>query len=44
SMWFNYAIDDVPAAIEQATGARPEVEWFHDTTDPWTLSITAHRD
>ena len=22
SMWFNYAIDDVPAAIEQATGAR----------------------
>ena len=43
SMWFNYAIDDVPAAIEQAT-EQAEVEWFHDTTDPWTLSITAHRD
>lgn len=44
SMWFNYAIDDVPQAIEQATGERPEVEWFRDTTDPWTLSITTHRN
>jgi dinuclear metal center YbgI/SA1388 family protein len=41
SMWFNYALDDVPAAIAQATGQRPQVEWFRDTTDPWTLSITS---
>ncbi|NMM98234.1 Nif3-like dinuclear metal center hexameric protein [Bifidobacterium sp. DSM 109959] len=41
SMWFNYAIEDVPLAIEQATGQRPEVEWIHETTDPWTLTITS---
>ena len=40
SMWFNYAIEDVPKAVEQATGERPEVTWLHDTTDPWVLSIT----
>lgn len=43
SMWFNYAIEDIPQAIEQATGEHVDVEWFHDTTDPWTLSIT-HRE
>lgn len=40
SMWFNYAIEDVPAAIEAATGARPQVDWIRSTTDPWTLNIT----
>ncbi|NMM93506.1 Nif3-like dinuclear metal center hexameric protein [Bifidobacterium oedipodis] len=40
SMWFNYAIEDVPEAVERATGERPEVTWLHDTTDPWVMSIT----
>lgn len=40
SMWFNYAIEDVPEAIEAATGTRPKVEWIRTTTDPWTLCIT----
>jgi len=44
SMWFNYALEDVPVAVERATGSRPEVEWFRDTTDPWTLSITSRQD
>ncbi|PWG62190.1 Nif3-like dinuclear metal center hexameric protein [Bifidobacterium callitrichidarum] len=43
SMWFNYAVEDVPAAIETATGERPDVTWLHTTTDPWTLSITSHK-
>ncbi|MBT1174824.1 Nif3-like dinuclear metal center hexameric protein [Bifidobacterium sp. LC6] len=43
SMWFNYAVRDIPQAIEQATGEQVTVQWFHDTTDPWTLSITSQQ-
>ncbi|RSX56951.1 Nif3-like dinuclear metal center hexameric protein [Bifidobacterium samirii] len=39
SLWFHYALEDVPAAVEQATGERPEVEWLRLNTDPWTLTI-----
>ena len=39
SLWFHYALDDVPQAVEQATGERPEVYWNRMNTDPWTLSI-----
>lgn len=39
SLWFHYAIDDVPDAVERATGDRPQVHWNRMNTDPWTLSI-----
>lgn len=39
SLWFHYAIDDVPDAVEGATGDRPQVHWNRMNTDPWTLSI-----
>ena len=41
SMWFNYAVEDVPQAVERATGSRPRVTWLHRTTDPWTWTITS---
>ena len=37
--WFHYALEDVPQAVEQATGERPQVYWNRMNTDPWTLSI-----
>ena len=40
SMWFNYAIQDVPDAMERAGGQRPQVNWLRTCTDPWTRSIT----
>ena len=39
SLWFHYAVEDVPQAVEQATGERPQVYWNRMNTDPWTLSI-----
>ena len=39
SLWFRYAVEDVPQAVEQATGERPQVYWNRMNTDPWTLSI-----
>lgn len=39
SLWFRYAVDDVPAAVAQATGMRPESEWLRMNTDPWTLRL-----
>lgn len=39
SLWFNYALEDVPNAVEQATGQRPSVEWLRMNTDPWTLRL-----
>ena len=39
SMWFNYALVDVPQAVERATGERLAVDWIRDTTDPWVRSI-----
>lgn len=40
SMWFSYALQDVPDAIETATGERPEAVWLQMVTDPWDFSIT----
>ncbi|MCH9275643.1 Nif3-like dinuclear metal center hexameric protein [Bifidobacterium amazonense] len=39
SLWFRYALEDVPAAVERATGERPEAEWLRINTDPWTLRL-----
>lgn len=39
SLWFHYAIEDVPQAVEAATGERPDVAWITMNTDPWTLTI-----
>ena len=41
SMWFNYAIEDIPAALESATGEHVETNWIHTTTDPWTWVINS---
>ena len=39
SLWFRYALDDVPAAVETRSGERPEVTWIDTRTDPWDLVI-----
>lgn len=39
SLWFRYALDDVPAAVETRFGERPEVTWIDTRTDPWDLVI-----
>ncbi|PST46173.1 Nif3-like dinuclear metal center hexameric protein [Bifidobacterium callitrichos] len=43
SMWFRYAIEDVPTAIERALGERPVVDWIRRNTDPWTFTIHSGR-
>lgn len=42
SLWFAYAMQDVPAAIEVATGQRPQVRWNKTNTDPWDVVIGAN--
>lgn len=42
SMWFAYAMHDVPQAVEIATGERPHVRWNKTNTDPWDLSLGAN--
>lgn len=42
SLWFRYALEDVPNAVEVATGQRPQVRWNKTNTDPWALSIGAN--
>ncbi|NEG69293.1 Nif3-like dinuclear metal center hexameric protein [Bifidobacterium choloepi] len=39
SLWFNYALVDVPAAIERVCGERVEARWDRQRTDPWDLAI-----
>lgn len=39
SLWFRYALQDVPDAIEAAYGVRPAVRWDSRRTDPWDLVI-----
>lgn len=39
SLWFRYALDDVPAAVEAQTGERPETMWIRMRTDPWDLVL-----
>ena len=41
SMWFNYATEDVPAALASATDERVETNWIRTTTDPWTWLINS---
>lgn len=42
SLWFSYALEDVPNAVELATGSRPQVRWNRTNTDPWNLSLGAN--
>ena len=37
SMWFQYAMEDVPHAVEEATGDIPAVRWISMNTDPWNM-------
>ncbi|WP_427876738.1 Nif3-like dinuclear metal center hexameric protein [Gardnerella sp. 2492-Sm] len=39
SLWFNYAIPDIADAVENVSGARPEVTWFGIACDPWNYVI-----
>ncbi|KFI65835.1 Nif3-like dinuclear metal center hexameric protein [Bifidobacterium cuniculi] len=39
SMWFAYAMHDVPDAVQMATGDRPEVHWDKTNTDPWDMVV-----
>lgn len=38
-VWFDYALVDIPAAVEQATGARVEIALSPTDTDPWTAHL-----
>lgn len=39
SMWFRYAMHDVPQAVQQATGDQITVRWNNTSTDPWNWII-----
>ena len=39
SMWFQYAMKDVPQAIASVTGDIPDVRWISMNTDPWNMVI-----
>ncbi|HCA74022.1 MAG TPA: Nif3-like dinuclear metal center hexameric protein, partial [Bifidobacterium sp.] len=39
SMWFQYAMGDVPRAVSEATGDIPTVRWISMNTDPWNLVL-----
>ncbi|WP_125963391.1 Nif3-like dinuclear metal center hexameric protein [Bifidobacterium dolichotidis] len=39
SLWFNYAMEDVPKAIQLVSGERPKVRWNQTPTDPWTFTL-----
>lgn len=39
SMWFQYAMEDVPHAVAEATGDIPDVCWISMNTDPWSMVI-----
>jgi hypothetical protein len=39
SMWLDYAIEDVPNAVERATGYRLDVVRLTESTDPWQLVL-----
>lgn len=40
SMWFTYALEDVPQAIEETTGDTVEARWNTMSTDPWDMVIS----
>ena len=39
SIWFQYAMGDVPRAVSEATGDIPTVRWISMNTDPWSLVL-----
>lgn len=39
SIWFRYAVEDIPQAIAKITGEQVDVQWLNINTDPWNLSI-----
>ncbi|EFA23517.1 Nif3-like dinuclear metal center hexameric protein [Bifidobacterium gallicum] len=39
SLWFRYALTDVPDAIELISGSRPAARWNSTPTDPWDFTI-----
>jgi dinuclear metal center YbgI/SA1388 family protein len=39
SLWFDYAIEDVPNAVERATGYRLDAVRLMESTDPWRLVL-----
>ena len=39
SMWFQYAMKDVPQAVASVTGDTPDVCWISMNTDPWSMVI-----
>ena len=39
SIWFQYAMGDVPRAVSEATGDIPTVRWISMNTDPWNLVL-----
>ena len=39
SMWFQYAMGDVPRAVAETTGDIPAVRWISMNTDPWNLVL-----
>lgn len=39
SMWFNYALEDVPRRVQEVTGDIIDVRWNTTSTDPWDLVL-----
>ena len=39
SMWFQYAMKDVPQTVASVTGDTPDVRWISMNTDPWNMVI-----
>ena len=39
SMWFNYALEDVPRMVQEVTGDIIDVRWNTTSTDPWDLVL-----
>lgn len=38
-LWFRYALEDIPAAVHDATGFTPDIQESSIQTDPWTLVL-----
>ena len=38
-LWFRYALEDIPAAVHEATGFTPDIQESSIQTDPWTLVL-----
>lgn len=38
-LWFRYALEDIPAAVHDATGFTPDIRESSIQTDPWTLVL-----